>query len=152
VSGKLELDYKPVEGELLYAGVSRGVKGGGFNTNVSGGLTNAATPFKPEHALTYEIGSKSDLFDKHLRLNSSVYYYDYKDYQGFAFTGLQGVVGNYNGHFAGGQFQAVASLPAEVLVSLGASYMTTLLHDVPTAYDGIRDEESAMAPKWTLTG
>jgi iron complex outermembrane receptor protein len=152
VSGKLELDYKPVEGELLYAGVSRGVKGGGFNTNVSGGLTLAATPFKPEHALTYEIGSKSDLFNQHLRLNSSVYYYDYKDYQGFAFTGLQGVVGNYNGHFAGGQFQAVASLPAEVLVSFGTSYMTTLLHDVPIAYDGIRDEQSAMAPKWTFDG
>jgi iron complex outermembrane receptor protein len=150
VSGKLELDYKPEEGKLLYAGISRGVKGGGFNTNVSGGLTIAATPFKPEHALTYEIGSKFDLLDRHLRLNSSVYYYDYKDYQGFAFTGLQGVVGNYNGHFAGGQFEAVASLPAEVLINLGTSYITTRLYDVPTAYNGVRDEQGAMAPKWTF--
>jgi iron complex outermembrane receptor protein len=150
VSGKIELDYKPAESELIYAGVSRGVKGGGFNTNVSGGLTNAATPFKPEHALTYEIGSKVELLGRHLRLNNSVYYYDYKDYQGFAFTGLQGVVGNYNGHFAGSEFEVVASLPDEILISAGASYIATLLHDVPTAYYGVRDEQSAMAPKWTF--
>src|SRR6202011_139723 len=112
VSGKLQLDYTPQPGELLYAGISRGVKGGGFNTNVSGNLTNEATPFKPEHAYTYEVGSKVDLLDKHLRINSSVYYYDYKQYQGFSFTGLQGVVGNYDGHFSGAELELVAILPA----------------------------------------
>jgi outer membrane receptor protein involved in Fe transport len=142
----------PQEGELLYAGISRGVKGGGFNTNVSGNLTNAATPFQPEHAYTYELGSKVDLLDKRLRINSSVYYYDYKQYQGFSFTGLQGVVGNYDGHFDGAEIELVAILPADVRINLSGSYMSTLLKNVPTAYSGIRDEQGALAPKWMYNG
>jgi iron complex outermembrane receptor protein len=152
VSGKVQLDYTPTDGGLLYVGVSRGVKGAGFNTNVSGALTNAATPFGPETMYAYEVGEKFEFFDKHLRVNSSVFYYDYRNFQGFAFTGLQGVVGNYNGHFDGGEIEIVSSLPWRVLANLGVSYIDSLLHNVPTAYSGVRDEQGVLAPHWMFNG
>jgi iron complex outermembrane receptor protein len=152
VSAKLQLDYTPHPGALLYAGVSRGVKGGGFNTNVSGNLTNEATPFKPETVYDYEVGSKFDLLDRHLRIDSSLFYYDYRAFQGFAFTGLQGVVGNYDGKFAGAETEIVASLPAGVRVNVGGSYLHSILYDIPTTYSGVRDQQSILAPKWTAQG
>jgi iron complex outermembrane receptor protein len=151
-SGKLQLDYTPAEGKLIYAGISRGVKGAGFNTNVSGNLTNAATPFGPETMYAYEVGEKFDLLDKHLRINGSVFYYDYRDFQGFAFNGLQGVVGNYNGHFAGGELEVLSSLPWRIRANLGVSYIESLLHNVPTAYTGVRDEQGVLAPHWMVMG
>lgn len=151
-SGKVQLDYKPNEDVLLYAGVSRGVKGAGFNTNLSGGMTNEETPFRSEAVMAYEVGSKLEFLDKALRLNSSLYFYDYSNYQGYAFNGTQGVVGNYQGRFYGGDVELQANLPADIRMSFGASYSHTKLKDIPTAYAGVRDQEAVMAPKWVLNG
>lgn len=151
-SGKVQLDYKLDAGGLIYAGISRGVKGAGFNGNLGGALSVEETPFKSEAVTTFEVGSKFDLLDKRLRLNSSVYYYDYKDYQGYAFNGVQGVVGNYDGRFYGAELEIQANLPGDVFVSLAGSYTDTRVSDVPTAYLGVRDQEAVLAPKWIANG
>ncbi len=81
-SGKLGLDYRPVEELLLYASVSRGFKSGGFSGAFA--FDPAELPaFDPETILAYEVGGKWDLFDKRLRLNAGVFYYDYTDLQVF---------------------------------------------------------------------
>ena len=151
-SGKVQIDYRPMTDVLLYLSASRGVKGPGFNTNVSGNLTNDATPFKSEHVMAYEAGAKLELLDRRVRLNSSIYYYTYKGFQGFAFNGLQGVVGNYDGRFGGAEVELVATPVEGLLLSVSASYMDTLLRDIPTAYNGVIDQQSIMAPKWTSNG
>ncbi len=151
-SGKLQLDYKPSDNALFYASVSRGAKGPGFNTNVSGNLTNAETPFGSESLWAYEFGSKLDLMDRRLRLNSSVFYYDYSDFQGFAFNGLQGVVGNYDGYFYGGELELTARPGADLTLSFGAAYLESKLRDVPTARSGLIDQKSILAPRWTVNG
>jgi iron complex outermembrane receptor protein len=152
MSGKVQLDYKPNADTLLYAGISRGVKGAGFNGNLGGTLTNEETPFHSESVLTYEIGAKTDGLDNRLRLNGSVYYYDYTDYQGFAFNGTQGVVGNYEGTFYGADFEMLAQLPGDLRLNLGGAYSHTELQDVPTAYMGVRDTRAVMAPEWIFNG
>jgi len=151
-SGKIQLDYKLSPDALLYAGISRGVKGAGFNTNLGGGLTNEDTPFGSESVLTYEAGGKFEFLKNRVRLNGSAYYYDYDDYQGFAFEGTQGVVGNYKGEFYGVDLEFLARLPGDVLLSLGGSYSHTQLDDVPTAYTGVRDMRAVMAPEWIANG
>lgn len=47
---------------------------------MAGGILNA-TPFGPEKITSYELGLKSELFDRRLRANFSGYYMDYKDMQ-----------------------------------------------------------------------
>lgn len=55
---------------------NRGFKSGGFNPT---SFTNPAS--RPEVLDAYEAGVKSELFDRRLRLNGSIFYYDYKDIQ-----------------------------------------------------------------------
>jgi len=151
-SGKIQLDYKPSRGTLFYISASRGVKAGGFNTNVSGNLTNAETPFKSEYVHAFEAGAKLELFDRKLRWNTSVFYYDYHRFQGFAFNGLQGVVGNYDGNFKGGEIELTAAPTRDLDLTLSAAYLDSKLRGVPTAYYGLRDQQSIMAPNWTVNG
>jgi iron complex outermembrane receptor protein len=151
-SGKVQLDYRPNEDSLLYAGVSLGAKGPGFNTNVSGNLTNPETPFDSEDLIAYEVGSKMELLDNSLRINTSLFYYDYTDFQGFAFNGLQGVVGNYDGYFKGGEIELTYAPTDSLQMGLGGSYIDSNLEDIPTTYDGVRDQQSILAPEWTANG
>jgi iron complex outermembrane recepter protein len=39
------------------------------------------TPFKPEYVTEYEVGAKTELFDRTLRLNADVFYDNYTDIQ-----------------------------------------------------------------------
>jgi len=72
-------DYRMSDEVLVYATVSSGFKGGG----VSPRPFNAAqvVPFGPEELIAYEIGMKTDLFDRRVRLNLSAYYNDFSDAQ-----------------------------------------------------------------------
>jgi iron complex outermembrane receptor protein len=79
VSGKVGLNFKPIDGVLLYASASKGFKSGGFG----GGFATRAVaydPYGPEELFAYEIGVKSEPFDT-VRLNAAAYYYDWKDFQ-----------------------------------------------------------------------
>jgi iron complex outermembrane receptor protein len=80
VTGKLALEYKPVDGVLLYASVSKGTKSGGF-TSYNRGDAAAVDGFKPETLWAYEAGFKSSFADNTVQLNGSVFYYDYKNQQ-----------------------------------------------------------------------
>lgn len=83
VSGKLTLNYKPRKNVLTYASLSRGFKSGGF----PGGLvlsSAGAEQYDSETITGYEIGVKSDLLDRRLRVNAAAFYYDYRNLQGSA--------------------------------------------------------------------
>jgi iron complex outermembrane receptor protein len=171
-SGKLGLDYKPNADTLIYVSVSRGVKAGGYNTNLNAfpdqafldanGGTNpfgtGNTDFIPdtryddEHLWAYEGGVKLDLLDRKLRVNASAFYYDYTNFQGYNFRGVAGVVANNDGRFYGGELEIQAAPTDDLSFNLNASYLDTKLFDVSTAYQGIRDTEAAQAPKWTVNG
>lgn len=78
---RISVDYRFAPQLLTYATVSTGFKGGGVT----------ARPFLPQHAIdgsfgpetvtAYEMGFKSDLFDRRVRFNVSAFYNDYKDIQ-----------------------------------------------------------------------
>lgn len=80
VSGKLGLEYQLAEHSLLYGNISRGTKSGGFTAHNTVGNPNAVDAFAPEKLTAYEIGVKSDITSS-LRVNASLFYYDYKDQQ-----------------------------------------------------------------------
>jgi iron complex outermembrane receptor protein len=66
-------DWQAAPGIFLYAKTSRASRSGGFNTRaVSGGLPPVA--FGPETVTDYELGEKIDLFDKHIRIDTSGFY------------------------------------------------------------------------------
>ncbi|ATE65983.1 TonB-dependent receptor [Rhizorhabdus dicambivorans] len=75
------IDWQATEATMLYARTARGFKGGGQNLRGTAGSVESFTPFKPETVTDYEVGVKTDLFDRRVRFNAAVYYADYKDIQ-----------------------------------------------------------------------
>lgn len=84
-SWRLGANYTLNPEAMLFATVSTGYKGGGFN----GGFLSAdpqeralqLQPFKPETVTSYEIGLKSQFLDRRVTLNLSGFLSDYKDQQ-----------------------------------------------------------------------
>lgn len=72
--------YKFTPDIMGYAQFSTGFKGGGISPRPY--FPTQALPFGPENVRAYEVGLKTDLFDRRLRLNGNVYYMDYIGYQG----------------------------------------------------------------------
>ena len=79
-SWRIGADYDITDDVLAYASIDKGFKAGGFNIGI---ITSVAerTQVDPEYLTSYEIGLKSTLFDRRLRLNISAFYYDYADLQ-----------------------------------------------------------------------
>jgi len=60
----------------LYGSVNRGFKAGSYSLH-----SPPSPPVKPQYIMAYEVGLKSELFDRRLRVNLSAYHYDIDDYQ-----------------------------------------------------------------------
>ncbi|MEY4160110.1 MAG: hypothetical protein RLZZ136_731, partial [Pseudomonadota bacterium] len=74
------LGYDIAQGITSYARVATGYRSGGFNAGdaVDAGTTTIPS-FKPESVTSYEIGLKTELLDRHLRLNFAGYHNIYTD-------------------------------------------------------------------------
>jgi iron complex outermembrane recepter protein len=73
---RASLDHRFTPELMVYASYNRGFKSGGFN-----GQVPTEKPFLPESLDAYEIGAKSDLFDRHLRIDASTFFYNYTNIQ-----------------------------------------------------------------------
>jgi len=72
---ELSITYIPNSNALIYAKAARGFKAGGFNTSAP------QSSFDPEFLWAYELGLKSPQAEQRVRLNGSLFYYDYNDIQ-----------------------------------------------------------------------
>ena len=69
------LRYEFTDDVSVYARAATGYRSGGFNP----ADTPPLVAFRPEKLKSYELGLKSELFDKHVRLNLAGYYNTYDD-------------------------------------------------------------------------
>ncbi len=76
---RFTIDYQMNDDQLFYTNAGRGLKTGGFNTNVAEGLPERT--FGTESNWTFELGSKSTLFDGRAVATVSAWYVDWKDLQ-----------------------------------------------------------------------
>lgn len=134
-TGKIQLDYSPNEDLLVYAGINRGVKAGGFNAALLGAYLgsggNAGVPYDEEVLTSYEAGFKATLLGGAARLNGSAYYYDYADYQAFLFVGVGGVSINQDAETFGMELELQASPTDSLDIILSASYVDATIDDLP---------------------
>ncbi|HEX8125155.1 MAG TPA: TonB-dependent receptor [Allosphingosinicella sp.] len=92
---RASISFTPDENNNLYASYSKGFKGGGFDPrglstqapDLNGNKVREASEifdyflFEPEKVTSYEIGYKTSMFDRRLRLAVAGFYADYKDVQ-----------------------------------------------------------------------
>jgi len=145
-SGKIQLDWQATDDTLYYAGVSRGVKGGGFNTDSYGAQapTLDSIGFDPEILTAYEFGAKTEFGN--LRLNSSVYWYDYDNFQAFFFEGTTSLLLNSEAEFFGAELEAIYSTGSGWDLLLGLSAMDTKVNNKAM---GVDDQNAALAPDFS---
>lgn len=80
VSWQAGLNFKPANGQLLYASVTKGYKSGGYPL-LSASSASQLTPVSQESLTSYEAGFKLSLFNRVVQLNGAGFYYDYRDKQ-----------------------------------------------------------------------
>jgi iron complex outermembrane receptor protein len=113
VQPKGTLRYKPTENVTIYGGWSRGFRSGGFNQTGVGAVAAAAghlgvhDVFQAEIADTWEIGFKSEFFDRRLAANLALF--DTTSHNGYFFyfdatTSTQNL-GNLDARYKGGELE-----------------------------------------------
>jgi iron complex outermembrane recepter protein len=92
VDPKVAVQYQWTPHFMTYAQYSTGFKGGGTNPNPINAAQ--ATPFGIEKLKAYEIGAKSELFDRRMTINADAYYNDVTGLQlvGFGQTSAGGTI------------------------------------------------------------
>jgi iron complex outermembrane receptor protein len=100
VDYRANAQYNFTDTVMGYAQISTGFKGGGVNPRPF--FAQQVQPFGPETLTAYEIGAKSDLFDRKLRVNLAAFLSKYK--------GIQLTLGNCTA-IAGAGFGVPCALP-----------------------------------------
>jgi iron complex outermembrane recepter protein len=139
VSGTVKLSYRFTDDVMAYVSWANGYKAGGFNlarttstTGPEGSLTpNFDTEFPRETVQSYEVGLKSTLADRTLRLNASVFDQKYTNFQLNTYTGIQFVVSSVRKvESKGAEFDTSWATPLSGLsLSAGVTYAFTNITD-----------------------
>jgi iron complex outermembrane receptor protein len=79
VTPRVIVNYQATPDALVYASYAKGKKTGGFNTGLN--IFDNQRAYSPEGTDNFEVGLKSDLFDRRLRLNIAAYYSDWNNQQ-----------------------------------------------------------------------
>ncbi|MEJ8566136.1 TonB-dependent receptor [Elongatibacter sediminis] len=154
-SGKLQLDWQPTDNLLVFAGINRGVKAGGFNApfTFGAGFPPENIPYNEEILLAYEAGFKWDgLFGGTTRLNGSAYYYDYEDYQGFFFSQITGWVQNVDAEYHGVEVELFSSPTPNLSLMFNFSWIDAEIYDVQIGPGIFVDSEPSFTPEIQLAG
>ena len=80
------MDFKTSDNLLVYANVSKGYKGAGFNVTLNPAERGGDLVFKPESINSYEIGLKLQVDDR-MRINTAGFATIYKNKQEFVVAG-----------------------------------------------------------------
>lgn len=114
--------YEWTDDLSTYARAATGYKSGGFNARTGG------PAFDPEKVLSYEVGLKSEFFDRRVRLNLAAFHMRYKDLQVSQFeagtTGANSVTVNAGkATYTGVEAELAARLTDSLMLSRNIGYV-----------------------------
>jgi iron complex outermembrane receptor protein len=162
-SPMVSLDWQATPDTMLYARVAKGFKSGGFNGRANS--VAESTEYDPETVWSYEAGFKTTIASQ-LRLNGSVFYNDYKDFQARVsgldtdpITGLPSpklsVLNAGKLNIKGAELEASWTPVRNLLIDGQLGYLDAEYKEFEDArftnFGGDRSFQTpAFAPKWTL--
>ena len=130
VTFKAAADYQVNDDVLAYASFSRGFKSGNYNLITY----NSTVPTKPEGIDAYEVGLKTELFDRRVRLNGALFYYDIKNPQVEQIQPGEIIYSNAgSSRVKGGEFDAQAVLARGLTARASFTYLDTYYTNYPDA-------------------
>jgi len=142
---RVGLNYTPIPNVLFYGSIATGFKSGDFNGSflaTDPAVAKAqSTPVPPEKVTTYEIGTKSDLLERRLRLNVALFYNDYRQMQIFAqvntpIDGMYEVINTLTSADKARTYGADIEVTARPVENLTLSAQVGLLNSRVTKFSG----------------
>ncbi|WCM27071.1 TonB-dependent receptor [Sphingomonas sp. QA11] len=168
LSGLATLSWKATDDVLLYASYSRGNKSGGLNlSNLPAGVSAVVAPEKVDN---YEVGVKSQLFNRALTLNAAAFWTDVANYQ-TAITEQIPSTTNFRNYITniplarsrGVEADAVWAITSKISLNLSGAYTDAYYVSYPkgptpvetsniSPSTDLSGKPLAGVPKWTFTG
>ena len=156
-------NYLAREDFMLYANVSTGYKGGGFNSRAT--LPQNLGPYDPEYVTNYEAGVKGSVLEGRLRISAAAFMMEYEDVAavvrrpGLTRSGTDSIQENLGeAELSGLELEAQMAISSELTVSFNAAWLnsewTEFLADLNN--DGVVTDNSFFdlpaAPEWSFFG
>ncbi len=149
-TGSASLSYDMTDDAILYGLVSQGYKAGGFDGEPST-RDAALTPFDEETSTNYEMGLKSEIFDRRIRINTSVFHVDYKDLQvaDFLPSGAPIIVNSGGAKVTGLEVETAASINEYIFLTGSVALMDAELKGEVSGVS-VEGNKPDNAPEWTV--
>lgn len=150
------LSYRFSPEILTYASYSQGFKGGGFTQRVFPPFGYIPS-FKPEKSTTYEVGFKTDLLGRKVRLNGAAFINSYDNLQitvNDPTLGFAPIIQNAaKAQIKGFELELQTRPVAPLLIEAGVGYLDAKYEqvDIRALSAGVtKDSHLQNAPAWTL--
>lgn len=138
INPRLTLSYKPAPGVMTFASVSRGFRSGGQN-DLFFSVTGGKPTYEPETATSYEVGFKSELLNRKMFFDASLFTMDWNNLQAVVGEGPGGageVIGNIGKARSTGLDLSVRARPIpELELQAGLSLLDAVTKDAVTLPD-----------------
>lgn len=146
---RLVLDWTVAPDVLFYASASTGYKSGGINQVAITSLGRNAV-YDPEFVDAYEVGVKSELLDRRLRLNASVFHNEYDDlqFQIFEFGG-PAAFNAESASVTGVELEFLGVVGQNTSIDGFLSYMDSEYDDQILGGVQLGGNQLSRAPEWT---
>lgn len=144
-------EYKITPDVMVYGSFAQGFKSGGYTTRLSIPTPgNIAPRFDPEKADTYEIGAKTEFFDRRLQLNLAAFHTDYKNLQVIVVRGISPFIENAGtAKIDGVEAELVARPIPEVRLNASLGYIDARYTSLDPAVTFTKDDAFVNTPKWS---
>ena len=150
-AGKLQLEWL-ADNAIVYAGITRGHKAGGFNAPIDGLLYPNEMIYDEEILTNYEVGYKSAWLDRRLNFNVAGFFYDYDDKQAFTFSGFTGYLMNRPAEAYGGEAELLLETHDGWNLGIGIALLEATVDKVPLPSGREAEQQMSQAPELTLNG
>jgi iron complex outermembrane receptor protein len=125
-------EYQWSDGLMTYGQWSTGFRGGGVNPRPF--IVEQEVPYGPEKMQAFEIGAKTDLLDRRLRINGAIFYNKYEDilFNNTAATIVNGVLLSANNstpvnagdaNIKGAELEVAARIAGSLQMDAALSYL-----------------------------
>ena len=154
VTGVLKLAYSINDDSMIYGAYSQGSKSGGFNTNPDAITLLGTNVFSREQLDSLEVGYRSEFGDGRMRLNATIFDYDYKDYQAqqFLAPGVSGTI-NTDAEINGGELEFWAAPADSWTIFLATAFIfDSSVDNIRDTLGQVKTRQMKQAPDMQING
>ncbi|WP_326914732.1 TonB-dependent receptor [Sphingopyxis chilensis] len=153
VTGKVGIDFKTADDDLLYASFSRGYRANAFNAQAYFSPTELNVA-DPETVNAYELGFKTRFLDRAVTLNGAIFYYDYRSQQAISVdstTHTQSLINIPKSRIFGGELELVVRPVDGVRINAGLGLLSTKIREGTLTGVSLEGNRLPNAPKVGLS-